>query len=398
MTVTLVDGGVSAWWLEAETDPNGLPLVAYMTEDSSVHVLKCRDVNCEGGVDELTMGFSEGFDEALDFDLALFPDGSPVMVVQSWGYGYATVHTCLDPACEEFTLVELGDPEPCVYEDGRQCEFSVDFPEIAVGSDGLARVAYLTQTNPAKVKVATCQDRACDGWQLETAAELPADSGTGEFSFHIDEQDRAIVGYWWDQGYDIQGTAVTVCEDASCASEPALVFEVEGAVLPAITDLPDDDFLVWYVTGAPGLPPELATPEAMEQGVSAFPSIYSDYSDTMVASCNPDGCENAQYVPPGEDWVQPFRVNLRVVTFKDGNAGAVFHHASRNEPAPQVHITICSDPTCSNGETRPLNIGVDGGQHRGLDVIIASESPPRVVYTADGGLHLYTCPTTPSTP
>lgn len=40
--VTLVDRGVSEWWLAAEADSNGFPVVAYMTEDGSVQVLRCR--------------------------------------------------------------------------------------------------------------------------------------------------------------------------------------------------------------------------------------------------------------------------------------------------------------------------------------------------------------------
>jgi hypothetical protein len=389
MSVTLVDGGVSEWWLEAETDPNGLPVVAYMTEDGSVHVLKCRDVNCENGVDELEIGYSPG-DEALEFDLALFPDGSPVVVVQSWGYDVATVHVCLDPSCTEFSVVELADPEPCAYADGRRCDFTVDFPEIAVGRDGLARVAYLTPANPTTVTIATCQDRACNGWQWSPVAQLPPDSGTGAFSFRIDDQDRAIVGYWWEQGYDVQGTVVAVCEDASCASEPQVVFEVEGGVLPVTMEGPDGSFLVWYVTGAAGLPPELVTPEAMEQGDVAS-SIYSDYSDLMVASCESDGCGEPQYVPPGEDWVLAFRTNLRLFTFEDGNTGALFHWESPNEPIPQFHIAVCTDPECSSGETRPLGIAADEMGYRAIDVIYSPGTPPQIVYAANGGLHFFTC-------
>lgn len=396
--VTLVDSGASEWWLAAEADSNGFPVVAYMTEDGSVQVLRCQDLNCEEDVDHINIGHSQ---EALEFDMALLPDGSPVVVVQSWGQDYATVHTCFDPSCSEFSFVELGDPEPCVYADGRRCEYTVDFPRIAVGSDGLVRVAYLTQTNPRQVKIATCQDQACGSgqpsngppWEWSVVTQHPADTGSGNpWSFRIDGNDRALVGHWWEQGYDAQGAAVTVCEDASCATDPELVFEVEGGVVPVTTQGTDDRFFVWYVTGAAALPPELATPEAMEQGHAAFPSIYSDYSDTMVASCDSDGCGEPQYVPPGEAWVQPLRSNPLFFTTDDGNPGVIFHHASPDEPTPQLHITICDNPECSAGETHALGVAADERRYRAVDLITSPGTPIRVVYAANGAIHLYTCP------
>lgn len=396
--VTLVDRGVSEWWLAAEADSNGFPVVAYMTEDGSVQVLRCRDVSCENDVDQLKIGHTE---DALEFDMALLRDGSPVVVVQSWGLNYATVHTCSDPSCSEFSVVELGDPEPCVYSDGRHCEFTVDFPRIAVGADGLVRVAYLTQTNPQQAKIATCQDQACGSgessngppWEWSVVAQHLADTGSANpWSFRIDDNDRAVVGLWWEQGYDAQGASVTVCEDASCAGDPRLIFVVEGGVVPVTTQGTDDHFFVWYVTGAAGLPPELATPEALEQGYAAIPSIYSDYSDTMVASCDSDGCGEPQYVPPGEAWVQPLRFNPLFFTTDDGNPGVFFHHASRNQPIPQLHVTICDDRECSAGETHALGIAADERHYRAVDLITSPGTPIRVVYAANGAIHLYTCP------
>ncbi len=183
-----------------------------------------------------------------------------------------------------------------------------------------------------------------------------------------------------------------MCEDASCLTEPRVVFEADGGVLPVTTEGPDGGFFVWYVTGASGLPAELATGEVMEQGYAAVPAAYADYSDVMVAACDSDGCGEPQYVQPGEDWVAPFRGNLRLFTSDSGNLGGFFHHASLNEPTPQLHLISCENPECSSGDTHALGIAADEWHYRAFDVITSPGTPPKVVYAANGELHLYTCP------
>jgi len=388
--VVLVDGPVTAGPISAVVDADGRPLVVYVSsDDGSLRFLRCSDEGCAGPIEEVVLGYPG---ESQTVDMALSPDGSPAVVAWPWDYdGISLVYVCSDPECETVEVSELGDDEPCVLLDGRPCDWSVNYPSIVVPSDGLPRVVYRTQSDPVNLKLATCQTSDCQTWDWTTIDTLPAKVWTGAPSLRVDRNDRLVVSHWHETDYETQQSRVVVCEDPSCDAAPT-VLTFDGVVFPQTTPgMTQDEFLVWYQTGSTGLPPDLVTDEAMEEGASAFPAIWSDYSDFMVATCASVGCEEPQYVEVGEDWLLPQAAGpLRLFVAADGSIGAFFSHASRHESDPQLHMTTCIDSTCTQGVTEALGIDTVLANH--FAAFATNTAPGVVLVTNDGAIHLHTTP------
>ena len=279
--------------------------------------------------------------------------------------------------------------------DGSECDRPIHYPSMVVGSDGLLRVVYMTQGDPMTLKVATCQRGHCNTdwepeildepeWDWAVIDELPSGVYTGAPSIRIDSNDRLLVGYWYSKGAEETQARVAVCEDASCVT-PADILTVDGAVFAQTTaGATDDEYLIWYQTGAEGLPVTSADPS------DNYAKLWSDYSDFMVIQCNADGCADAMYVEAGEDWLlaQAATGELQLFTNPDGSTGAFFNHASRNDPNFQLHMTTCTDRICTQGATEAVGIdNISGGY---FDVITTSTTPRVVYVTNEGAIHLYT--------
>lgn len=363
---------------------DGFPLVAYVASDGELRLLLCSDVNCEGPLGQVAM---DDPGEHLDLDLAVGVDGSPVVVINVSGSDAAFLYWCSDPACTSVETVPIVDAE------------GVRYPSIVVGSDGLASVGYITSGDPVKVKVATCGRDLdiCDGWALIDV--LPSQVFTGAPSVRLDVNDRLFLGYWYSHGYETQESRVTVCPDAHCdeGNHETLVFE--GGVFPQTTSGDaEDSFHLWYQTGSESLPIELLTDEALEEGAAAFPAIWSEYSDFLVAPCTPEGCDEPRHVPPGEDWLLPQAAGgFRLFTTGDNTTGAFFNHASRDNPIVELHVTICNDAVCTDGTTRTLGVNAIEGWL--FDVITRPAAPPQVVFrSTDEAIELYNCSADTCTP
>lgn len=380
--VTLVDRSVSMSPVSGTSGADGRPVIAYVDSDGELVLLRCGDPDCEDPPDQVVLAYTG---EALSVDVALLPDGSAAVAVEPVDGEASLLFVCSDPACESVDSSEVGRAGRAAY------------PSIAIGADGLPRIVYIAASDPMELRLAACQTRTCSQWEWATIDTLPAQSFTGAPSFRIDTRDRAVIGFWHSQGPEAQQSRVAICEDASCAGSPT-IFSIDGGVFAQTTPgVNDDEFLVWYQTGSESLPIELITDEAMEEGVSAFPAIWSDYSDIMMATCTTQGCADFQHVEVGEDWLLPQAARLFLLyTAPDGSTRAFFNHASRNEPTPQLHVTACADETCTDGVTNVLGIGNTGVMS--IDVIITPGMAPKVVFTSDTGLHLYRCATQSCTP
>lgn len=379
LVVTLVSEPASSSPVSAVADEEGRPVVAHVSVAGDLVVLRCSDPDCSGSVVQAVLGHPG---EALDLDLALLPDGSPVVVVGLFDDAtfdeFTMVFICSDPACSSPEAAEVGTSVQAAY------------PSIEVGSDGLPRIIYFTETDPMELVLAVCQDRICSQQESVTIDTLPPQAWTGAPSLRIDALDRVIVGYWYSQGEESQQSRIAVCEDASCDSPPTIL-NIDGGVFAQTTPgTTDAEFLVWYRTGSEGLPGELITDEAMAEGASAFPAIWSEYSDFMVAACTTAGCADFRHIEVGEDWVLPSGVAFRLFADPDGSTGAFFFHASRAEPIAQLHVTICADLTCTEGTTQAL--GFEDILGSPFDVITSPNTPPRLVFTSETGVHLYRCP------
>ena len=383
--VMLAPGPDSTGPISGVANRDGHLRVAYVSSDGSLHLVKCSDPLCEDPIADRILG-QPG--ELLEIDLALHPDGSPVVVAQPWSSSVASVYVCLDPDCTSVEVSELGDPEPCVYPDGNPCEFSVDFPSLVIDADGRPRVIYQTNTNPRIVRVATCETSLCADWAWETVDQHPPDTASGAPSVRLASNGQLVVAYWFsDPSTGATTTRIAVCGDPSC-SDPAQVSTIEGAVHPQSTLAPDGGgFLVWHQTGSEGLPIEAVDPDAN------FALLWSDYSDLQVSACTADGCGDADYVEVGEDWLLANATQaLRVFTAADGTTSAFFNHASLSEAAPQLHVTTCEDSACSDGVTAATGFETIDGPF--FDVISGPGGPPRVVFVStEGAVQLLACST-----
>ena len=360
-----------------------------------MQLLRCNDQDCVGPIDQIQFGSGGSvMGEVFAFDLALLSDGSPAVIIQTSWDEFPYVWVCLDPSCEAIENVVLGPHELCMLLDGRPCDRAVNYPSMVVGSDTLLRVVYITQSDPMTLEVATCLKGFCDTdwefevldepeWEHATIDELPSGVFTGAPSIRIDSNDRLLVGYWYSRGNEETQARVAVCEDASCVA-PADILAIDGAVFAQTTPgASDDEYLIWYQTGAEALPVTSADPSIN------YAELWSDYSDLMVIQCNADGCADAMYVEAGEDWLLAQAAGaLRLFTNPVGSTGAFFNHASRNEPNFQLHMTTCTGSICTQGVTEAL--GIDNIEGPNFDVVTTSAAMRVVYVTNDGAIHLYT--------
>ncbi len=382
--VMLASGPVSTGPISGVATVDGDLRVAYVSSDGSLHMVRCSDPLCEDPITDVTLGETG---ELLEIDLALQPDGSPVVVAQPWSSSVASVFVCVDPDCASVEVSELEDQEPCVYPDGNPCEFSVDFPSLVIDEDGKPRVIYETHTNPRSLKVATCETSTCADWSWATIDQLPPDTSSGAPSVRLDSTGQLVVAYWFsDPSIGDTTTRIAVCGDASC-SDPAKLFTIEGAVHPQTTLDPDGGgFLVWHQTGSEGLLIETADPDAN------FALLWSDYSDLRVSACTADGCGAAEYVEVGEDWLLANAAGaLRLITAADGTTRAFFNHASLSKTVPQLHVTTCTNPACADGVTEATGIETIEGPF--FDVISGSGDPRVVFVSTEGSIQLLACST-----
>jgi len=286
----------------------------------------------------------------------------------------AILYSCADSICSSIETAEVFDPE------GR-----IDYPSIIVGSDGLPRVVYITGTDPMSVKVASCTTSTCGALTWATIDVLRSQVYTGAPSVRLDSNDRLFIGYWYSIGPDVQESRIAVCEDSSCTTPPAIqVFE--GGVFPQTTQGDtEDEFRVWYQTGSESLPVETADPSLN------YAALWSEYSDFMVAECTTAGCQQGKPIEVGEDWLLAQATgSLRLFPRVGGMTGALFNHASRANPTPQLQVTICTDPACGDGVT--LTLGVDSIDGPFFDVITTADTPPQVVFRGiDETIGLYNC-------
>ena len=387
--LTLVTGPVPGGPISGVATVDGYPIVAHVSADGALQLVLCDDALCEGLVTEVTLGYPG---ESATVDLALTPEGFPVVVTQSWSQELSVLYVCSDPTCGAVETAELGDNEPCVRSDGSTCQSSVAYPSIVIPSDGLPRVVYLNPSNPTTVKLASCQDPACQTFDWTTIDTLPFEVWTGAASVRINASDRLLVSYWYSGGEEMQQSLVAVCEDPSCATSPTIL-SIDGGVFAQTTPgATDDEYLIWYQTGAEALPVTSANPSIN------YAELWSDYSDFMVIQCNADGCTDAQPVDVGEDWLLAHGGGaLRLFTTNEGTTGALFNHASRAEPTPQPHITTCTDLPCTEGSTHTLGIETMDGPF--FDVITSPDARPRIVFiSTEGTIDLYRCATSTCMP
>ena len=360
--------------LEAAIDPEGQLAFVYVSGAEDFPTLKlvhCPDAVCSAGSRVITdLGAPE---ETLVLDFAVSPDGFPLTIVVS-AVEEAAVYS------DGWGGTGFGDSDPCVRPDGNPCQLNVDFPSLAFGPDGLARIAYYTGLGV--LKLAVCDDPACNMWTSTVIDEAPQEWWFGPPNLRIESTGRLFIEYNWET-VDIAQAFVAACADADCATGPTIL-TFEDAVLARTTPGPGDAFHVWWRTGPAFFPGEFAAMEPDELWSAA-----SDLADILVAVCTVDGCEEPNRVEVGEAWLIPWILGLELFNTPAGNPIVVFNHISEGVTEEHLFVTSCEDPTCRQGTI--TNLGIDDVFADSYAAVIA-DGQLRIVYIdEDFHLQLLTC-------
>ncbi len=143
--------------LDIAVPGDGLPVIGVAQTDGTVRVVKCSIWDC---TESTTVVVAETGSDQVTADLAIGIDGYPLMAY--YNNGRLEVAVCHNPACQNFTVNSIDDSTS---------EFIASVgPDIEVGSDGLALIAYWTPTR--EMKLARCLDELCDETVLADVADL----------------------------------------------------------------------------------------------------------------------------------------------------------------------------------------------------------------------------------
>jgi hypothetical protein len=131
--------------------PDQLPGLAFQDQQGALLFARCGALDCSivtsiHVVDGSAAG--AGHEPTLRFA----PDGMPVMSYLSGAPRRITFARCDDPSCEASVVTEIDQMGP----DG----IGVDSPSLALGLDGLPRIAY--RRGGAELRLTECHDPACE--------------------------------------------------------------------------------------------------------------------------------------------------------------------------------------------------------------------------------------------
>jgi hypothetical protein len=361
------------WQTYLVIDPDGGFAAAFFSEvDGAIKLLRCPDSNCTEPTTIILPGTSSLFDEGNDEelpplieDLALRPDGSPIVIVST--AGTSTIHACADPKCSSIETSVFGESE----------EVRVGTPRLAIAKDGLPRIAY-ADFDARSLKLAVCQDPLCESRSTVTIHDdiLIA----GEASIHIEDDGRMFIGYEIMREGQPHAATIAVCTDDTCSTEPA-ISTFENAVKPRWTMINDEAFFAWYRSG----------PEIVAEG-DLNVSAMLDAWDLMVAECDTAGCGEARQIEVGWDLLQAWggsSTNLRLLQTPGGRVAAIYSYWSSDHCAQLLKVVTI--------ESQFGTIGTELGTYVGgsFAASVISDTELLLVYQgAEGEVHVIEIPTT----
>jgi hypothetical protein len=321
----------------AAIDAEGRLVVAYWSSASeALTVVRCEDSVCRGESHVATLAqapFVE-IEKALIpglvvHDIALRPDGSPIIVATHADSRSATVYACVDPVCTTVRTLEIGE--------------NVD-PQLAIGPDGLVRIVYYEMFSQ-EVKLATCGDPVCESGVLSTIViddDIPG-SVVRAPSVWIDSAGLIVVGYTVETSAGVTEARVAVCRDDSCSAEPLVFNDATG---PRITMSEDERFDVWYRSG----------PLMLGEGDAPDASTVLDAWDLMVADCDRTGCREASQVEADWRLLGAWTDNARLLKTPDETVAVAFQYFSSESCAALLTLMTL--------EPQPGASGITLGSHQ----------------------------------
>jgi hypothetical protein len=366
----LADG--FTWQTYFVIDPDGGFAAAFFSEvDDAVKLMRCPDLSCTESSAIVVPGTGSVPDEQhgelapVIEDLALRPDGSPIVIVSTMES--STIHACADPDCASIETAVFGESE----------EVAVGTPRLAVAEDGLLRIAY-ADFDARSLKLAVCEDPLCESRSAVTIHDdilIP-----GETSIHIEDDGRLFVGYEIMREGQLFTATIAVCTDDACSTEPA-ISTFEDAVKPRWTMIDDEAFLTWYRSG----------PEIVAEG-DLDVSAMLDAWDLMVAECDTAGCGEARQIEVGWELLQAwggFSTDLRLLQTPSGQVVAIYGYWSPDHCAQLLKVVTL--------EPQAGTMGTELGTYVGgpFSVSVTSDTELLLAYQgAEGEVHIVEIPTT----
>ena len=353
----------------AAMGPDGRLVVAYFSgNDEAIKVLRCSDRSCTAEPDIVNLGPAgahiEGSVEPAELDIALRPDGSPLVIAQQADREYATLYACADAACSSVAIAEFGDVDPCVRSDGSTCS-RAEWPQIEVTPDGLPRILYYSS---ATLKLAECGDATCS---LDSRTTVTIDDdiwGHGEPSIRIEPDGRILIAHESERGWEgFTEARVAVCEAGSCVGGVATL-TFDGGFGTRTTPAGDGEFRVWYMTGWP-------PGEGDATGAGGI-------ADIMVATCTPQSCDEAVWVEDAEAWLMSWPVDTRLFATPDQTVAVAFSYWSSDRCSSMLELRVSADAVFAEGSA-----ALGGYSAGGFDAVVYEGSLLAVFGGDEGGLH-----------
>lgn len=347
------------------TDSDGRLVMAYWSqEEHAMMLLRCADPSCIGPSEIAKIASLDTFwyeGEAhppyLD-DMALRPDGSPIVIIQSADSLSHMIYACADPGCSTIEAAPLDIPAAFWQ------------PQLAIAPDGLPRIVYGTVNfGRGDLEMAVCRDAVCG-----SSSTVRIEAGVVVQSnplIRIEPDGRLLIGYttggFGDDRYEVK---IAVCADDSCARGPTLV-TIDDAHAPRITTGLDGSFFVWYRRG----------PREMD-GALDVNAILEGW-DLMVASCDSGGCGIPERVEVPWALLSSWE-DAKLVTMPDGNVAAVYSYWSSDDCALLLDVAQL-DPVLGT-------VNAEFGHYPGEEIVASEVSPngslAMVILDDAGTLHL----------
>jgi len=182
---------------------DGIPVFAYHNASrATLEFSYCQDPTCRAPIVTRTLDASQNVGKYVS--LLIGDDGLPLMFYYDAANGALKTCKCLDATCSDRAVQVI---------DGAGAQDVGLYTSAVLGGDGLPVVAYFDQTG-ANLKVAHCDDLACEVFQTHTVDGRDARVGTWTSIAIRPSDGRPVISY---QDLDTQRIKLAVCGTKTCA-------------------------------------------------------------------------------------------------------------------------------------------------------------------------------------
>ncbi|MFN7161311.1 MAG: LamG-like jellyroll fold domain-containing protein [Candidatus Gracilibacteria bacterium] len=304
LTTIASSSSIGSYKIDVVLGLDNLPRILYVRSDANMFHIRCTNVSCSTNVVSQVSGISRGVFARLAMGL----DGNSKIAfynIDTSGRPYYA--QCHNINCSSASQAEVEAANGYGY-----------YMNIAIGTDGLGRLAYQDAVNE-DLKFVRCTNASCS---TKTITSVDTVGSVGSYiSMLLDRNDFARIAYMSDTpNFDLK---YAQCLDMTCATKTMNLLDTQDAV--------------GYTTD-------------MALGVDEFPRItYYDYTnhDLKFAQCTSMACDGT-YEPSN------LLVNTSDLGAQNGdvlpntlkNTSVVFsaiHHDHEGESANKYQLQVATD-------------------------------------------------------